>query len=112
VNVKTCKLSTYEGHRLFHCPSLWPDLEVISILLLQTLLIIIISLLVYLTNILSCVHGSHVSLKNTCIVTHHQITNDDFTNSNLMLSTTCTTRSMRGCKVNVVPPPNNWRKEK
>jgi hypothetical protein len=112
VNVETVKLSTNEGCMLFHCPSLLPDLEVISILLLQTLLIIIISLLVYLTNILSCVHGSHVSLKNTCTITHHQIMNDHFTNSNPMSSTTCTTRSMRGCKVNVVPPPNNCRKGK
>ena len=25
------RLSTYEGRRLFHCPALWPDLEVIFV---------------------------------------------------------------------------------
>jgi hypothetical protein len=49
----------------FHCLTLWPDLEVISNLLLQTLLTIIILVLLYIKNILSCVHGGHVSLKNS-----------------------------------------------
>jgi hypothetical protein len=36
---------------------LWPDLDIISMSLLQTSLIVTISLLLYLINILSCVHG-------------------------------------------------------
>jgi len=51
------RISVHEGRRLFHCPALWPDLEVISIILLQISLIVTISLVLYLINILFSVHG-------------------------------------------------------
>jgi hypothetical protein len=105
------RLSIYEGCKFFHCPSLWPDLKV-SISLLQISLVMTISLLIYLTHILSCVHGSHVSLEDSLTTPHHQRMKEHLTNSNAMSGTTCTTRSTRRCNVNNVPPPNNdWNKK-